>query len=58
MWVEPYISFSILSYFVSTAAVIVVSITSVIQPIICLTIHSPTIINIQINIITKNMSNF
>ena len=30
-------------FFISTVALIVIPITSAIQPIICLTIHSPTI---------------
>ena len=40
-----HIAFLFLCFFyISTAAIIVIPITRVIQPIICLTIHSPSII--------------
>ena len=39
---------------ISTAAIIVIPVTNVIQSIICLTIHSPTItIIIVVNIVTS-----
>ena len=41
------------SFIISTAAIIVIPITSVIQPIICLTIHNPINTIIIIIIITN-----
>ena len=52
---EPYYIFVsvFISFFISTAGIIVIPITSVIQRIVCLTIHSTpiTIIIIVVNII-------
>ena len=38
-----YFSFPVLSFIIFTAAIIVIPVTRVIQPIICLTIHRPSI---------------